>query len=79
MGLSTAEHWFVQRQTQDARNRAARYTLAQRRGRELAQLRKENARLKAQLAAVRALFDRTDHTSISPEDWEALLNALALD
>lgn len=78
MALSTADHRLVQRQTQAARNRAARYDLAQQRGRELARLRSENAQLRAQLAAVRALFERTEHTSISAEDWQALRNALGV-
>jgi hypothetical protein len=76
--LSTAEHQWVQRETKAARNRAARYTLAQQRGRELARLRRENAHLKAQLAAVRAVFVGTTHVSISPEDWAALRHALEL-
>ena len=79
MALSTDEHRFVQREVNEARNRAARYHLAQRRGRELAQLRQENARLKAQLAAVRALFSGTDHASISAEDWSALQQALGVE
>ena len=66
------------RQDKDARNRGARFGLAQRRGQELARLRRENARLRAQLAAVRALFQRTEHTSIGHEDWQALKNALEM-
>jgi hypothetical protein len=78
VGLSSEEHREVQAQTRRKRNGASRYHLAQRRGQELSQLRRENALLKARLAAVRLLFLNTEHTTISGEDWEALRNALEM-
>jgi hypothetical protein len=78
MALSAGEHRASQRAAKDARNGAARYGLAQRRGRELAALRREVSELRVFKSRVRWLLSQP-HESIAAEDMRALRNALGLD